>query len=58
MLQQAFSVAALVGFGWLVGLIGAHAYFVASAFAAIGGVLIWLSMRMMQPKVTGIEAHA
>ncbi len=57
-LQQAFSVAALVGFGWLVGLIGAHAYFVASAFAAIGGVLIWLSMRMMQPKVTGIEAHA
>ena len=57
-LQQAMSVIALVAFGWLIGIMGAHAYFVASAFAALGGVLIWLSMRMMQPKTAGIEIHA
>lgn len=57
-LQQAMSVIALVGFGWLVGLIGAQSYFVAAAFAGLGGVLIWLSMRMMQPKTQTIELHA
>lgn len=49
-LQQGFSVVALVVFGWLVGLIGAGAYFAAAGFAAVGGVLIWLSMQLMQPK--------
>lgn len=49
-LQQGMSVIALVGFGWLVGMIGAQAYFVAAVFALIGGGLVWLSMRMMQPK--------
>jgi PPP family 3-phenylpropionic acid transporter len=48
-LQQAMSVIALIGFGWLTGLLGPHAYFVAAGFAAIGAALIWLSMRMMQP---------
>jgi PPP family 3-phenylpropionic acid transporter len=57
-LQQAFSVVALLVFGWLIGIVGAHAYFVASAFAAIGGVLIWLSLQMMQPKTQGIGIHA
>ena len=57
-LQQAMSVIALVAFGWLIGFMGAHAYFVASGFAAVGGVLIWLSMRMMQPKAQSAEAHA
>lgn len=51
-LQQGFSVAALLGFGWLIGLVGAGAYFAAAAFAAIGAVLIWLSMQMMRPKAT------
>jgi PPP family 3-phenylpropionic acid transporter len=46
-LQQAMSVIALVGFGWLVSVIGAHAYFVAAVFALIGAVLIWSSLRMM-----------
>jgi PPP family 3-phenylpropionic acid transporter len=49
-LQQGFSVVALVVFGWLVGLMGAHAYFAAAGLAALGGLLIWLSMQMMQPK--------
>jgi PPP family 3-phenylpropionic acid transporter len=60
-LQQAMSVGALLVFGWLIGIMGAHAYFVASAFAAIGGVLIWFSMRLMQPKQSGsqgAQAHA
>lgn len=49
-LQQGMSVVALVAFGWLVGLIGAKAYLVAAAFAGVGGVLVWLSLRMQQPK--------
>jgi len=49
-LQQAMSVIALVAFGWLVGLMGAKAYLVAAAFAGLGGVLVWLSLRMQQPK--------
>jgi PPP family 3-phenylpropionic acid transporter len=56
-LQQGFSVVALVVFGWLVGLMGAHAYFAAAGLAALGGLLIWLSLQLMQPK-TQEPAHA
>ena len=49
-LQQAMSVIALVAFGWLVGLMGAKAYLVAAAFAALGGALVWASLRLKQPK--------
>lgn len=50
MLQQAMSVIALVGFGWLTGMMGSHAYFVAAGFAGLGGLLIWLSIAMQGPK--------
>lgn len=50
MLQQAMSVIALIAFGWLTGLMGAQAYFVAAAFAFVGAVLIWLSIAMQGPK--------
>ncbi|KQW81293.1 hypothetical protein ASC89_05575 [Devosia sp. Root413D1] len=50
MLQQTMSVIALIAFGWLTGLMGAQAYFVAAAFAFIGAVLIWLSITMQGPK--------
>jgi PPP family 3-phenylpropionic acid transporter len=55
-LQQAMSVLAVLMFGWLVQQLqmGAHAYFVAAGFAAIGSGLIWLSLRMMRPKTTAI----
>jgi PPP family 3-phenylpropionic acid transporter len=56
-LQQGFSVIALVVFGWLIGFMGAKAYFAAAGFAAAGGVLIWLSLQMTQPK-TQEPAHA
>ena len=53
MLQQAMSVVALVAFGWLTGLVGARAYFVAAAFAALGGGLIWLSIAIQARKQAG-----
>ncbi|MGB3027430.1 MFS transporter [Paradevosia shaoguanensis] len=49
-LQQSMSVVALIGFGWLVGLMGPHAYLVAALFALAGGGCVWLSLRMMAPK--------
>ena len=32
------------------GFMGAHAYFAAAGFAAAGGVLIWVSLQLMQPR--------
>ncbi|KKB84865.1 hypothetical protein VW29_08500 [Devosia limi DSM 17137] len=49
-LQQGLSVIAVIGFGWLVPAMGAHAYFVSALFALIGAGCVWLSLRMMQPK--------
>ena len=49
-LQQVASVIALVSFGWLVGLFGAHAYLFAALAAVMGAAFIWLSLRLMQPK--------
>ena len=42
--SQSMAVIAVIGFGWLTGSIGAHAYFVAAGFALVGAVLIWLSL--------------
>lgn len=50
MLQQIMSVIALIAFGWLTGMMGAKAYFIAAAFALLGAVLIWLSIAMQGPK--------
>ncbi len=49
-LQQGMSVITLAGFGWLVALMGAQAYLVAALFAACGGGLVWLSLRLQQPR--------
>jgi len=49
-LQQGMSVITLAAFGWLVAMMGAQAYLVASVFAACGGGLVWLSLRLRQPK--------
>ena len=56
-LQQVASVLALVTFGWLIGLMGAQAYLIAAAAAAVGALCIWLSLRMMQPKEDAIAAR-
>lgn len=53
-LQQVMSVIALIGFGWVVGIFGAHSYLLASLVAAIGAICIWLSLKMMQPKEDAI----
>jgi MFS transporter, PPP family, 3-phenylpropionic acid transporter len=57
-LQQGMGVVAVAGFGVLAGMFGYHAYFASAAFAAIGGVMILISMRLMQPKTDRIEIHA
>ena len=57
-LQQAMGVIAVTGFGVLMGFFGVHAYFASAAFAAIGAVMIFASMRLMQPKTDRIEIHA
>ena len=49
-LQQSMSVISLIGFGWLVGLMGPHAYLVAALFALAGGGCVWVSLRMKAPK--------
>lgn len=46
-LTQGMSVATLLLFGWLVGLIGGHAYFVAAAMALLGAGAAWWSMVLM-----------
>jgi PPP family 3-phenylpropionic acid transporter len=48
-LQQVASVIALIGFGWLISVLGAHAYFVAAGFALLGAGLVWVSLRLKQP---------
>jgi PPP family 3-phenylpropionic acid transporter len=49
-LQQVMAVVALIGFGWLVSLFGAHAYLFAALAAALGALCIWLSLKLKQPK--------
>jgi PPP family 3-phenylpropionic acid transporter len=49
-LQQAMSVIIILGFGALLEPLGAKGFFASAAFAGIGALLIWLSMRMQQPK--------
>ncbi len=49
-LQQAMSVIVLLGFGVLFAVLGAGGFFASAAFAFVGAGLIWLSLRMKQPK--------
>lgn len=53
MLQQAMNVITLAGFGWLIGVIGTKAWFVAAGFALIGGLMILASIVLHAPKQAG-----
>jgi len=44
MLTQGFAVVTLLVFGWLVGVMGAHAYFVAAGMAVAGAIAAWGSL--------------
>ncbi|HEY4199825.1 MAG TPA: MFS transporter [Devosiaceae bacterium] len=57
MLQQVMSVIALLGFGWLVGGMGPHAYLVAGGFALMGALCVLISIRMMGPKTRPVAAN-
>jgi PPP family 3-phenylpropionic acid transporter len=48
-LQQGMSVIALFGFGMLAERFGAQSYLASAAFAAVGAVLVWVSLRLRQP---------
>ena len=50
MLQQAMAVVAILTFGFLTTRFGPMAYLGSAALAALGAALIWLSLRMQQPK--------
>ncbi|WDR05389.1 MFS transporter [Devosia rhodophyticola] len=50
MLQQAASVMALVGFGWLLGQVGVTAFLAPAALGAVGVLLLILSLKMQPPK--------
>lgn len=49
-LQQGMSVIAILVFGWMTARWGGGAYWGSVAFAALGAILIWLSMAMKQPR--------
>jgi PPP family 3-phenylpropionic acid transporter len=55
-LQQVMGVIAVTAFGWFAGIWGVQSYFASAAFAAVGAVLIWLSLLMMQPKAQAPSA--
>ncbi|MBP1806092.1 MFS transporter [Rubellimicrobium aerolatum] len=48
-LQQGMSVAAMAGFGWLMGDWGAGAHWGTAGFAALGAGAIWASRRLQGP---------
>lgn len=50
MLQQAMAVIIILGFGTLFSLLGDKSFFASAGFAGIGAALIWLSLRLQQPK--------
>lgn len=49
-LQQGFTVAGLVGFGWLVGQFGSSAFLLAALCGGIAAILILISLRQMPAK--------
>jgi PPP family 3-phenylpropionic acid transporter len=55
MLQQVMSIIAILSFGALFELLGDRSFFASSAFAVIGAVLIYLSLRMRQPRARTME---
>ncbi|MEO5806927.1 MFS transporter [Devosia sp.] len=55
MVQQGMAVVALIVFGWLFTFMGAHTFFVAAGFAALGAFCIWLSLQLQQPKAVAME---
>ena len=48
-LQQGMSVFALVGMGWCVGAFGQWAWAILAAYALVGALLVWVSLRLRPP---------
>lgn len=52
LLQQGFTVLALVVFGWIAAHYGAKAWLFSAGLAAGGALLVWLSLRLQPPART------
>jgi PPP family 3-phenylpropionic acid transporter len=57
-LTQGFAVLTLVIFGWLVGIMGGEAYFVASGMALVGALAAWISLLIKPAHGRPELAHA
>jgi PPP family 3-phenylpropionic acid transporter len=55
-LQQAAAVVVLLLFGWLVGMFGASAFFVAALMGLVGAVCVLVSLRLKPPRETALGA--
>jgi MFS transporter, PPP family, 3-phenylpropionic acid transporter len=53
MLQQSMNFVTLSAFGWLIGVMGTKAWFVAAAFAFVGAGMILVSIVLHAPKQAG-----
>jgi PPP family 3-phenylpropionic acid transporter len=51
-MQQAMSVVALLGMGWAYGTFGSLAWVGLGAYALVGALLVWLSIRLQPPTAT------
>lgn len=57
-LKQGLAVLALWGFGMLADRFGAQAYFASAAFAALGALAIWVSLRLQPPQADRLTGPA
>jgi len=55
-LQQGAAVVVLLLFGWLVGMFGASAFFVAALMGLVGAVCVLVSLRLKPPRETALGA--
>lgn len=54
-MQQAMSVVALLGMGWAYGALGPLAWMALGAYALVGALCVWVSIRIQPPTATPVN---